>query len=123
MDKRRGIGGKIIGEAGAMIATRGEDWTARSRGQVPKRKKWVESTGSQDERCHGHRSNRQKGVGQGIDGEREFRSRGTRATWRTCRNPGVPTRASDPAGGNGSHHAPLPPPTANPRRGLNTHWI
>ena len=62
-----------------------------------------------------------EGVGQGIDGEREFRSGGTRATWKTSRNPGVPSKPSDPAGGKGSHHAPLRPPIAGPRPGLNAH--
>ena len=54
----------------------------------------------------------EKGVGKDVDRERELRSGGTRATWRTCRNPGAPTRAVDPAGDNGSHHALLRPPTA-----------
>ena len=54
----------------------------------------------------------EKGAGTDVDGEWEFRPGGTRATWRTYRNPGVPTRATDPGGGNGSHHAPLRPPTA-----------
>ena len=51
-----------------------------------------------------------KRVGKDVDREWELRSGGTRATWRTCRNPGAPTRAA--AGGNGSHHALLRPPTA-----------
>ena len=42
----------------------------------------------------------EKGVGKDVDRERELRSGGTRETWRTCRNPGAPTRAVDPAGGN-----------------------
>ena len=54
----------------------------------------------------------EKGVGKDVDREWELRSGGTRATWRTCRNPGAPTRSADPAGGNGSHHALLRPPTA-----------
>ena len=53
-----------------------------------------------------------KGVGKDVDREWELRSGGTRAAWRTCRNPGAPTRAADPAGGNGSHYALLRPPTA-----------
>ena len=39
---------------------------------------------------------------------------GTRTTCITCWNPGVSTGASDPAGGNVSHHAPLCSPTAKP---------
>ena len=34
--------------------------------------------------------------------------------WRTCWNPGTSTGASDPAGGNGSHHTLLHSPTAEP---------
>ena len=54
----------------------------------------------------------EKGVGKDVDRERELRLGGTCATWRTCRNPSAPTRTADPAGGNGSHHALLRPPTS-----------
>ena len=53
-----------------------------------------------------------KGVGKDVDREWEVRSGGTRATWRTCWNPGAPTRVADAAGGKGSHYALLCPPTA-----------
>ena len=38
---------------------------------------------------------KRKGVGMDVDREWELRLGGTLATWRTCRNPGAPTRAAD----------------------------
>ena len=75
--------------------------------------KQVESTGSQGERCHGHRNDTRKAP----DGA--YVERGS-FVWGALARRGERRGASDPAGGNGSHHAPLRPPTASPGRELNT---
>ena len=70
-----------------------------------------ESTGSQDERCHSHRGSKErcwKGRGWGDGVTLGGHSRDV----ENIPEPRRPTRAVDPAGGNGSHHALLRPPTA-----------
>ena len=57
----------------------------------------------------------EKRGGEDVDREWEVRSGSTRATWRTCRSPGAPTRAAAPIT---LYYAHRPP---SPGRGLNTH--
>ena len=97
------------GRPGRQLPPEGKQGRGHQRSQVPDQGGVGRVPGRAVPRPPGQHG---KGVGKDVDREWELRSGGTRAMWRMCRNPVAPTRVADPAGGNGSHHALLRPPTA-----------
>ena len=87
--------------------------------------KMIGSTGSQDKLCSGHRDGKRERCPKGRSREGEFRLGGHMRDMENAVDPRRPNRGtSDPARGNGSHHALLRPTMTSPRRGsgrgLNT---